>query len=383
MASASALDSLSRPGSRARRLVERLLDGSGVALDGPRPWDLQVHDPAFFPRVLRHGSLGLGEAYVEGQWDCDRIDEMIARLLRHGLGRRGDRSVERLFDVVQAELANLQSRSRAFIVGEKHYDRGNDLFEGMLGASMAYSCGYWREAATLDEAQRAKHDLVARKLGLAPGMRVLDIGCGWGSLAEYAARHHGCEVVGITVSEEQAAYARERCAELPVEIRLQDYRDLTGRFDRIVSIGMFEHVGPRNYGAYFRAVRRLLAAEGLFLLQTIGSNVPRRGVDPWINRYVFPNGNLPSAAQLIGAAETLLVMEDWQSFGADYDRTLMAWCRNLEAAWPALGARYEEATRRTFRYFLLACAGAFRAREIQLWQVVFSLRRPGRYDAPR
>ncbi|WP_163559143.1 cyclopropane fatty acyl phospholipid synthase [Halomonas sp. NO4] len=371
------------PDTRARRVLDSLLAGSGVTLNGHQPWDPQIYHPDFCSRVLRQGSLGLGEAYMDGWWECERIDEMTCRLLCHGLGERAKKPADRLMYRLQAGLLNLQSKARAYIVGEQHYDLGNDLFEGMLDPTMCYSCGYWKAADTLHDAQRAKLELACRKLELAPGMRVLDIGCGWGSFAEHAARHHGVEVTGITISREQARLARERCAGLPVEILLQDYRDLDGHFDRIVSIGMFEHVGHRNYATYFTTVEKLLDDAGLFLLHTIGSNRSDVVADPWIDRYIFPNGQLPSIRHIAEASEGHMTMEDWQNFGADYDTTLMAWLANFETHWPEIADRYNERTRRMFRYYLSVCAGGFRARHMELWQVVFSRGRPGRYDAPR
>ncbi|MCG6656283.1 cyclopropane fatty acyl phospholipid synthase [Halomonas campisalis] len=368
---------------RARRVLDALLEGSGVTLNGPAPWDPQVYHPDFCSRVLRQGSLGLGEAYMDGWWECERLDDMTCRLLLHGLGERAHTPSERMMYRLQAGLINLQSKARAYIVGETHYDLGNDLFERMLDPTLCYSCGYWKTASTLHEAQLAKLELACRKLELRPGMRVLDIGCGWGSFAEHAARHHNVSVTGITISREQAELARKRCANLPVAIELKDYRELEGRFDRIVSIGMFEHVGHRNYRTYFETIRPLLAEDGLLLLHTIGSNRTEVSIDPWINRYIFPNGMLPSIKQIADASEGVLLMEDWQNFGADYDTTLMAWLHNVDTHWHEIANRYSERTRRMFRYYLSVCAGAFRARDLQLWQIVFSRRRPGRYDAPR
>lgn len=371
------------PDTRCRRVIEQLLDGSGVTLNGQSPWDIQVHHPDFFSRVLHQGTLGLGEAYMDGWWECERIDEMACHLLMHGLGERAHTPSERLMYRLQTGFFNLQSKARAYIVGEAHYDLGNDLFERMLDPTMCYSCGYWKDASDLHQAQRAKLDLVARKLQIEPGMRVLDIGCGWGSFAEHAARHYQAEVTGITISKEQAVLARERCHGLPVEILLQDYRDLDGHYDRVVSIGMFEHVGHRNYVTYFRTVERLLDSNGLFLLHTIGSNNSDITADPWVNKYIFPNGVLPSAVHIARAAEGHLLLEDWQNFGADYDHTLMAWLTNFDAHWHEIATRYNERVRRMFRYYLSVCAGAFRARDLQLWQTVFSRGRAGRYDAPR
>lgn len=380
------------PDTRHRQVTERLLKGSGVRLNGDQPWDICVRHPDLFRRVLNQGSLGLGEAYMEGWWDCEQIDEMIYRLLKHGLGHHAHTFGERIAYRLQAGVINLQSRRRAGEVGKVHYDFGNDLFTLMLDTTLCYSCGYWKGLATtpdnLQLAQEAKLDLACRKLGLEPGMRVLDIGCGWGSFAAYAVHHYGVEVVGITISAEQAALAREYCSGLPVEILLKDYRDEDfrreiGTFDAIVSIGMFEHVGHKNYATYFTHAARLLRPGGRFVLHTIGSNQSDISADPWVNRYIFPNGVLPSASQLIRASEDHLIMEDWHNFGADYDPTLMAWRANLDAHWNALADTYSPRDKRMFEYYLGACAGAFRARQLQLWQVVFTHGTTGRYDAPR
>ena len=271
-----------------------------------------------------------------------------------------------------ARIFNLQSRKRAFQIGKKHYDIGNDLFIKMLDKRMTYSCGYWRNAGTLDEAQEYKLDLICLKLGLQPGMRILDIGCGWGSLAKFAAEKYQVNVVGITVSREQVELARTLCKDLPIEIRLQDYRDVHDRFDRIVSVGMIEHVGYKNYRTFMEVANGCLEKGGLFLLHTIGGNLSRTSVDPWINRYIFPNGMLPSFKQLGNAIEGLFVMEDWHSFGADYDKTLVAWYQNFEDSWDTLKSNYDERFRRMWRYYLLSCAGSFRARKNQLWQIVLS-----------
>lgn len=348
-----------------------MIGSSGIRIDGDRPWDVRVHDDRVYSRVLALGTLGLGEAYMEGWWDCDAIDEMVARAQTGGLAGRVGAKLARGHAVVAA-VQNRQTRERSQEVGRRHYDVGNDLYERMLDRRMIYSCGYWRTAGDLDAAQVAKLELVAAKLGLEPGMRVLDIGCGWGGAAAYFAETRGCELVGVTISEQQAILARDRCAELPVEIRLQDYRDVDERFDRVYSIGMFEHVGVKNYRDYFETCRRCLRdPDGLTLLHTIGGSRSTNVTDPWISRYIFPNSMLPSAAQITGAAEGLLELQDWHSFGADYDTTLMAWHRNVDAAWPDLPG-YDQSFRRMWRYYLLSSAGSFRAGSLQLWQVVFS-----------
>jgi cyclopropane-fatty-acyl-phospholipid synthase len=369
--------------SRFHRRLQALLAPADVRLDGARPWDLRLRDPRLPARLLAGGALALGESYMAGDWEADDLDGLLCRLLQARIDERV-LGLADLRDALLARLANPQRGSRAFAVGERHYDLGNDLYAAMLGRRLVYSCAYWRDARTLDEAQAAKLDLCCRKLGLRPGMRLLDIGCGWGELLKFAAEHHGVSGVGVTVSREQGAFARSLCAGLPVEIRVQDYRALDGRVDRIVSVGMFEHVGVRNYRGYFDVARRCLGDDGLFLLHTIGSGSSRRRTDPWIARYIFPNSMLPSARQLAAALEGRFVIEDWHNFGADYDRTLQAWRANIEAAWPRLPPRYDERFRRMWRYYLAGAMASFRARRNHLWQLVLSPRGvPGGYVAPR
>lgn len=258
-------------------------------------------------------------------------------------------------------------------IGEKHYDAGNDLYLAMLDKRLTYTCGYWNNVSTLDEAQEAKLDLVCRKIGLKAGQSVLDIGCGWGSFAKYAAEKYGAKVVGITVSKEQIKLGQELCKGLPVELRLQDYRDVDEPFDHVISLGMVEHVGYKNYHDYFKVARRCIKDDGFFLLHTIGGNVSAISSEAWIGRYIFPNSLLPSAAQLAKTAEGLFVMEDWHSFHSSYyDKTLMAWYHNVETHWSELKDQYNERFHRMWTFYLNACAGLFRSRSIQLWQIVYS-----------
>ncbi|WP_046155424.1 cyclopropane fatty acyl phospholipid synthase [Chromobacterium vaccinii] len=355
-----------------RAIIEEMLAAAGVAVNGSRPFDIQVHHPQFYRRVLQQGSLGLGESYMDGWWECERLDAFFQRVMRAGLENRLPRRWRDTLYLMAARLVNYQSLRRARKVGEHHYDLGNDLFAAMLDPNMQYSCGYWKDAATLEEAQEAKLRLICDKLGLKPGMHLLDIGCGWGGLAAYAARHYGVRVTGITISEQQRQLALQRCAGLDVDILLQDYRHLALRADRIVSVGMFEHVGPRNYDAYFETAARNLTPDGLFLLHTIGAKTTDLRIDPWIEKYIFPNGCLPSVSHIARASERYWMVEDWHNFGADYDLTLMAWLQRFQQVWPQLTAHYPSRFYRMFTYYLNACAGAFRARDLQLWQVLFS-----------
>jgi cyclopropane-fatty-acyl-phospholipid synthase len=358
--------------SRLRSHFEKLAETADIRIGGDRPWDMQIHDERTLQRVLARGTLGLGEAYMDGWWDCAQLDELVRRAQSTELVKHLT-SPTTIARVAQAKVMNLQSRRRAFAIGEHHYDIGNDLYRRMLDSRMIYSCGYWRDADTLDAAQEAKLMLIANKLELEAGMRVLDIGCGWGGAAQFFAEKLGCEVVGVTVSREQAALARERCAGLRVEIRLQDYRELDEPFDRVYSIGMFEHVGVKNYETYTDVVRRCLRdPDSLSLLHTIGGLRSRHQTDPWIEKYIFPNSMLPSVAQTARASEGRLVIEDLQNFGPYYDRTLMAWKANIDAHWHELSDSYDQRFKRMWDFYLLSSAGSFRARKLQLYQFVLS-----------
>ncbi|GKW14751.1 cyclopropane-fatty-acyl-phospholipid synthase [Pectobacterium carotovorum subsp. carotovorum] len=350
-----------------------MLATADITINGTRPFDIQVINPGFFKRVLQEGSLGLGESYMDGWWECEQLDMFSHRVLRADLEAKLPRRLHDLTRVALSRITNLQSRRRAQIVGKAHYDLGNDLFTLMLDPYMQYSCAYWKQAQTLEQAQEDKLAMICEKLQLTSGMTLLDIGCGWGGLAEFAARHYGVSVYGITISKEQQMLAQQRCQNLDVTIERQDYRDLNRQFDRVVSVGMFEHVGPRNYDNYFRIVRRNLKPNGLFLLHTIGANKTDPYLDPWTHKYIFPNGCIPSIRHIAQASEPYMVMEDWHNFGTDYDRTLMAWHARFQQGWPQLSPRYPARFRRMFSYYLNLCAGAFRARTLQLWQIVFSL----------
>ena len=353
------------------RAMMELFEKADIIVGGSRPWDIQLNTFGVPERIFAHGSLGLGEAYLDGAWDVENLDEFFDRILRAHLDQHVQ-PLRLIFHALRARLLNLQNSRRAWQVGKVHYDLGNDFYAAMLDPRMTYTCGYWKDADNLADAQEAKLELICRKLQLMPGMRVLDIGCGWGSFMGYAAEHYGVSCVGVTISKEQAEWAQKRYAGLPLEFRLQDYRETNERFDRIVSIGMFEHVGRKNHRTYTEVAHRCLEDGGLFLLHTIGKNVRDTVPDPWIDKYIFPNGDLPSIGQIADAVDGLFVVEDLHNFGADYDRTLMAWHENFSSAWPNFSKNLGERFRRMWNYYLLSCAGAFRARDIQLWQWVLS-----------
>jgi cyclopropane-fatty-acyl-phospholipid synthase len=355
----------------ANSFVERTLRSADIHINGDRPWDLQLHDSRLLCDILARGSLALGEGYMNKAWDCEQLDVFMEKLLHYRLQNQITPS-QFAWHCVKARVFNMQTKNRAWTVGRHHYDRGNDLFRAMLDSRMVYTCGYWQKANNLEQAQEHKLELVCRKLQLKPGMRILDVGCGWGSFMKYAAEHYQVSCVGITVSKEQVELGQELCRGLPIEFRLQDYRNLNEQFDAIASLGMFEHVGQRNYRTFMQRIAKCLTPGGLFLLHTIGRNIDTHGADPWISRYIFPNGELPCLAHIDLASRDILCVEDIHNFGADYDPTLMAWYRNFEQHWPQLKEHYDEQFFRMWRYYLLTCAGVFRTRDLQVWQWLFS-----------
>ena len=356
----------------SKNTLGNLFSLAGIKINGDNPWDIKVHNENFYKRVLAGGSLALGESYMNGWWDCKELDEFFYHILKAQIEKKVKQNSKLFLQILSANLFNFQKRSRAFEIGEVHYDIGNNLYKNMLDKRMVYTCGYWQNAKNLDSAQEAKLDLVCKKIGLKKGMKVLDIGCGWGSFAKFAAEKYNVKVIGITVSKEQAELGKKLCKGLSVEIRLQDYRDLNEKFDRIVSLGMFEHVGAKNYKKYFKIVNNCLKDEGLFLLHTIGGNISKKHTDPWINKYIFLNSMLPSIKQIGKAIEGFFVMEDWHNFGADYDKTLMAWYNNFNKNWNKIKSDYSDKFYRMWKYYLLSSAGSFRARKNQLWQIVLS-----------
>lgn len=330
---------------------------------------MQVYNEKLYSRVLAGGSLALGEAYMDGWWDSEQLDEFFSKALAAKLEKKIV-SVGLVMHVAKSRIINTQNKIRSKKVAEQHYDLGNKFYTAMLDKRMQYTCGYWPEANNLEEAQEHKLDLVCKKIGLTAKDKVLELGCGWGGFAKFAAENYGCSVVGYNISSEQVKYAQEKCKDLPVKIIKADYREARGEFDKVVSIGLCEHVGYKNYNEIMNVANRCLKNKGLFLLHTIGSLKSVTSLDPWIEKYIFPNGMLPSIKQLAEATEGLFVTEDLHSFGADYDKTLMAWNENFEEHWPEFKEQYGERFYRMWKYYLLACAGAFRARRNQLWQLV-------------
>jgi cyclopropane-fatty-acyl-phospholipid synthase len=364
--------------------IKNILATAEIEVNGSNAWDPQIHDPVVYERVIRDGSLGAGESYMDGQWDCAALDQLVDRLggVDSPVSKLGVTNT--VIGVARAAVFNLQNARRAARNAKAHYDIGNELYKPMLGETMAYSCAYWQQhggpegSDNLDDAQIAKFDLICRKLNFREGMRVLDIGCGWGGLLQYAVETYDVNAVGVTPAEEQVRRIRE--TKMPYEVRLQDWREVDdGPYDRVLSVGMFEHVGPKNYQAYFENTRRLLANDGLNFVHTISSDKTRHMVDPWIGKYIFPNGHIPSDEQLVESAKKEFSVADMHEMGRNYDPTLMAWHTNFEAAWPDISQtekpdgtpKYDDRFRRMWNYYLLTCAGSFRNGSNRLHQTVY------------
>ncbi|MGC6520757.1 MAG: cyclopropane fatty acyl phospholipid synthase [Candidatus Puniceispirillaceae bacterium] len=379
--------------------VKNLAALAGVTVNGAGAGDIRIKDKRTFTLVARQGTLGLGEAYMAGYWDCDDLETFFEKVFTANLGRSVKEGAGVVWTRILGRLTNIQTASNTRNLADTHYNVSNEMFEAMLGPTMAYSCAYWPEAADLDTAQLAKYDLVCRKLGLTENDRLLDIGCGWGGFARYAAATYGCHVTGLTISGEQARYARELCRGLPVTILCRDYRHMPDcldgdtTFTKVSSIGMFEHVGHKNYRLFMRQVADRLVDDGLCLLHTIGCY---RTLDfassPWIEKYIFPSSMLPSLSHVSQASEGLLVLEDLQDIGYNYHRTLMCWHDRFEDYWhrrthgqplPKVWGS-EDVFYRMWRFYLISTATSFRLRRTPVWQFVFSKHGvKGGYIAPR
>ena len=356
-------------------VVEGLLAQADVQVNGDRPWDLQVHDKGAYRRILAEGSVGLGETYMDGWWSCEAVDQLFAKLVLARLNKTVV-PLSAKWNVLRSRLFNLQTRLGSRRVIDRHYEISPAVFMSFLDPYNQYTCGYFKDTSDLNVAQENKLDLICRKLHLTENDRVLDIGCGWGGFAKFAAERYGCHVTGITISDQQLEYGKTFCEGLPVTLLKSDYRDFdqTG-FDKVLVCGMIEHVGHRNYRPLMEVVHRSLRDGGHFLLHTIGRHSSGTSTDPWITKYIFPNSMLPSARQLTTEAQGLFALDNWHNFGSSYDPTLMAWHKNFVDNWESIREGYDDRFCRMFTYYLLSCAAVFRVNKKVLWQLVLTKRR--------
>ena len=360
---------------KARGTIEYILKKAGAELDGSNPWDPQLNNPDILNRLVSGGSIAIGESYMNGDWNCDRLDELVRRIHQSSNIESLSTKWRRVLCYLYANFLNRQSLKRSGQVADVHYNLDARFFEQVLGETMVYSCAYWKDADSLEQAQRNKLDLICKKLDLQAGDSVLDIGCGWGSLAHHAASNYGCRVVGISIANEQIEYAKKRLDHSNVEYIYCDYRQLPESlktFDKIVSIGMFEHVGPRNYKNFMEIVASRLNSGGRFLLHSIVGNGSAKH-EPWLTKYIFPNAVIAEPATILRSVTPSLVLEDIQNLRYDYSKTLIAWYQNLKAARKFDNVLKDERLYRMWRFYLLTCAGAFAAgTHAQLWQMLFS-----------
>jgi len=357
----------------SKKLLTELFAQADIQIGGNRKGDLIVHDDRFYDRTIRYGDLGIGEAYMDAWWDCDGVDVLATKFIKADLQNISKKQLPFIMHYLKIILSGNGRKGKAFEVGEHHYDMSTEIFEYMLDKTMAYSCAYWKDAENLEQAQENKLDVICKKLGLREGMTVLDVGCGWGSFAHYAAKNYGVEIVGITVSQEQQRYAQKRCENLKVDIRFQDYRDITEKFDRIVSIAMLEAVGKRYYKTFMKSMSQCLNDDGLLFIHSIVAQTHQGPSDArWLDTYIFPNGELPSLAQILKASEKLFVIEDTHNLEGDYDRTLGEWHKNFLNNWDTLKENYDERFFRMWVFYLLICRGIFRSRLATVWHIVFS-----------
>ncbi len=358
----------------SKKTVKELFEKKGIEINGKNNWDIQVYNEKIYSRILGGGSLALGESYMDGWWDCKRLDLFFEKLTTGRI--RENLNFNLIFLVIKSKLFNMQNKIKSKEVIKKHYDLDNDLYLSFLDPNNQYTCGYFENTNNLNKAQEKKLDLICKKLQLKKTDKVLDIGCGFGGLAKYITKKYGCHVTGISISDEQIKYAKKYTKGLNVTIKKQDYRDIKGKYDKIVSVGMFEAVGHRNFRKFMKIVERSLKDDGLFLLHTIGQSRTTKSGNPWIEKYIFPNGMLPSIKQIGNAIENLLIIEDLHNFGPYYTKTLIEWEKNFKKSWPKLKKKYDQKFYRMFKYYFLFCAGIFKSRKIHLWQMVFRKEKP-------
>mmetsp|Transcript_2643 Transcript_2643/g.5371 ORF Transcript_2643/g.5371 Transcript_2643/m.5371 type:complete len:414 (+) Transcript_2643:74-1315(+) len=350
---------------------------------------VEFHDPTAWYDIITQGNLGVAESYMHGKIKVDPLPFFLTLLNGTALGtRRKEGSDYMVFfmDMINlptalaGRLFNQQTRERSTRVTKQHYDAGNDLYERMLGPSMSYTCAYWRNATTLDEAQTNKFDLIRRKLELQDGMKVADLGMGWGTAAAYMHKHGRVEVTGVSLSEEQVKWAQANLAKTGLKFVWEDYRDHcenpanVGTYDRVYSIGMLEHVGFKNHATLFKCIKRLLKPDGLAVVHTIGEPDFLPNSDPFLDKYIFPGAVIPALSSVSAAIENDFILEDFQNFGYDYAKTLAVWAVNSEAFFRDNPTAYTPEFQRMWDYYLKMCEALFELRINQLWHFVLSPR---------
>ncbi len=359
--------------SSPQKFVTDLLLSADIRIDGSRHGDIQVHNEKFYRRVAAGGSLALGEAYMDGWWDCDDLGEFTRKIVKGRLKVPLDLHAAKIY--LMSVIGNLQTPQGSKRVADVHYELPSKMYALFLGPSNQYTSFYYAHTDNDVQAEEARLELICRKLKLNKNDRVLDIGCGWGGFAKYAAQKYGCHVTGVSIAREQIKFARQYAKGLSVQFKIQDYRQLKGSYDKIFSGGMLEHVGYKNYPTYMKKIAELLTDDGIAVIDCIGGNVPGKGPNPWVGKYIFPNSMVPSPSQISSAFEKHLVLEDWHNFRHDYSRTARYWKNEFIKNWGKIQALdqtlFNERFYRMWLYYLSLFEGAFEASHIQQWQLVF------------
>lgn len=362
-------------------IIKDIFKIAGITLsDKPsnEPLTITVNNKQFYKNMVSNGELGFAESYMDGHWDCSDLSAITYQLLinldklENALMKQSLTVGASLLKQHISRLFQYNTREISKKMIEVHYDIGNDLYEKMLGKTMGYTCAYYyKPNMTLDEAQIAKFELVARKLHLKEGMTVLDMGCGWGQQAKYIADKYKVTILAVSLSKEQINWANENNKSDRVTYKLMDYRDVKGKFDRVYSIGMLEHVGLNNYPVFFNKSYDVLKDDGILLVHFISTNPPKAKLSPFIDKYIFPNAYIPKKKDIIGSfLDNKWSLEDWQNIGVSYNTTLLAWYDNIKD-WKGLD-NYDKRFRRMWEFYLLGCASSFKAENDCLWQIVFT-----------
>jgi len=355
-----------------QRPLDSILSRAGVSINGNQPWDITVIDNRFYGHVLANGSLGLGESYMRQYWSTQDLEELFYRLVSSGMEEVGNRIPGRIISRIFSRGLNRQTTHKSKKNAEHHYNLGNSLFFNFLGKYKNYSCGYYKEAETLDEAQLAKLHRLCELLELKKGDRLLDVGGGWGEFAKFAADNYGCHVTSINIAEEQIKHARQYCRDANVDIVKCDYRNMTGSFNKIAVIAMFTHVGHKNYRQFMETMSRILEPGGKMIMETVGGHRSKTRCEPWTDKYIFPGGLIPSLDQIDQSIKGLFLRDSLEEFGDDYVLTLREWHSNFKRAWPKLSEEYSNSMRLMFEYFFLSVAGDFRAKDLLHYHIEFS-----------
>ena len=349
-----------------------------ITINGNNPQDIIVTNNKFYNMALTNGELGVSESYMYGYWYSNDLYSTIYQLCSNYKSiSYYDFNINDVLSILSRKIFNQQTISRALVDVQSHYDIGNDLYTRMLDKNMQYTCGFWQDTNDLDTAQLQKMKIIGQKLNLKPGDTLLDIGCGWGYLINYLSKEYNVKGLGITLSEEQLSYAKNEFKNNEnVDYKLMDYRNIPKnmKFNKIVSFGMLEHVGVKNYNDYFNIVYDHLENNGLALIHTIGrqSNITNaQATSDFIDKYIFPGSYIPCWEELSPIVSRKFFIHDWHNFGQYYNKTLLAWHKIINSKWNEI-PNYNEEFKKMWNFYLISSAVSFELCHLKLWQILIS-----------